>query len=67
VGGTYWLPRLPGGLGPYLGLTGARLNAADLLYAGLATHVVPSDKCVRWGAVDGLVFVLCVGGGCPLI
>lgn len=47
VGGTYWLPRLPGGLGYYLGLTGARLNAADLLYAGVATHVVPSDKCVR--------------------
>lgn len=46
MGGTYWLPRLPGGLGYYLGLTGARLNAADLLYAGVATHVVPSDKYV---------------------
>ncbi len=42
VGATYVLPRLPGALGMYLGLTGARLNGADCLWAGLATHVVPS-------------------------
>ena len=29
VGATYVLPRLPGALGQYLGLTGARLHAAD--------------------------------------
>lgn len=41
VGGTYMLPRLPGALGVYLGLTGARLNGADAVHAGLATHFVP--------------------------
>jgi len=44
VGGTWFLPRLPGGLGLYLALTGARLKAADCWYAGLATHVVPADR-----------------------
>ena len=43
VGATYFLPRLRGRSGLYLGLTGARIGAADSLYLGLATHVVPSD------------------------
>ncbi|MBX2830916.1 MAG: enoyl-CoA hydratase/isomerase family protein [Rhodospirillales bacterium] len=43
VGGGYFLPRCPGKIGMYLGLTGARINAADCLYAGLATHGVKSD------------------------
>lgn len=42
VGGTYFLPRCPGALGTYLGLTGARLGAADALHAGVVTHHVPS-------------------------
>ncbi|SDG91381.1 enoyl-CoA hydratase/isomerase family protein [Roseospirillum parvum] len=42
VGGTYFLPRCPGALGTFLGLSGARLNAADALYAGVVTHHVPS-------------------------
>ncbi|MBI3452254.1 MAG: enoyl-CoA hydratase/isomerase family protein [Rhodospirillales bacterium] len=42
VGGTYFLSRCPGQLGVYLGLTGARIKAADLIHAGLATHYVPS-------------------------
>lgn len=41
VGGTYMLPRLPGRLGIYLGLTGARLTGADAVHAGIATHFVP--------------------------
>ncbi|MBN8893126.1 MAG: enoyl-CoA hydratase [Rhodospirillales bacterium 70-18] len=41
VGGTFMLPRLPGQLGMYLGLTGARLNGADAVHAGIATHFVP--------------------------
>ncbi len=41
VGGTFFLPRCPGEIGMYLALTGARLNAADALYAGIATHHVP--------------------------
>ncbi len=44
VGGTYFLPRLPGGLGLYLGLTGARLKAADCLHATVATHYVDSAR-----------------------
>jgi enoyl-CoA hydratase len=40
VGGSYFLPRLPGELGLYLGLTGHRLDAADCLYCGIATHYV---------------------------
>ncbi|MDX1576411.1 MAG: enoyl-CoA hydratase/isomerase family protein, partial [Kiloniellales bacterium] len=40
VGASYVLPRLPGELGLYLGLTGRRLDAADCLYCGIATHYV---------------------------
>jgi len=40
VGGTYFLPRLPGELGMYLGLTGARLKSADILGTGIATDCV---------------------------
>jgi len=43
VGGGYFLPRCPGQIGMYLGLTGARIKAADCLYAGLATHGAKSD------------------------
>ena len=44
IGGSYFLSRLPGQIGMYLGLTGVRLNAADALYAGLATHFVPGGR-----------------------
>ena len=44
VGGTYFLPRLRGSLGMYLGLTGARLRGRDVLTAGVATHYVPSER-----------------------
>ena len=40
VGASYFLSRLPGALGVYLGLTGARVSAADALYTGLATHYI---------------------------
>jgi enoyl-CoA hydratase len=50
VGGTWFLPRCPGAVGMYLGLTGARLNGADCLEAGLATHAVASD---RLAAIEG--------------
>ena len=40
VGGGWYLPRLPGRVGEYMALTGARLDAADCLYLGLATHYV---------------------------
>ncbi|MEO1038038.1 MAG: enoyl-CoA hydratase/isomerase family protein [Pseudomonadota bacterium] len=44
VGGAYFLPRLAGELGMWMGLTGARLKAADSLAAGVATHYVPSER-----------------------
>ena len=44
VGGTWFLPRCPGEVGMYLGLTGARLTGADCVDAGVATHGVPSDR-----------------------
>jgi 3-hydroxyisobutyryl-CoA hydrolase len=43
-GFSYIHPRLPGHLGEFLALTGARLNGKELVAAGLATHYVPSDK-----------------------
>ncbi|KAG0737458.1 hypothetical protein G6F57_003367 [Rhizopus arrhizus] len=44
VGGSFFLPRLDGQLGVYLGLTGKRLKGVDTLYAGIATHYVPSSR-----------------------
>ncbi len=44
VGGTFFLPRLGGELGMYLGLTGTRLDVVDAKHAGIATHVVPAAK-----------------------
>ena len=41
IGATFFLPRLPGQLGTYLGLTGLRMQGADAVHAGLATHFVP--------------------------
>jgi enoyl-CoA hydratase len=43
VGATYFLPRLPGRLGYYLALTGARMNGADAVHAGLATQYTPRE------------------------
>ena len=40
VGTSHILPRLPGKLGTWLALTGARLSGADCVHAGLATHYV---------------------------
>ena len=47
VGGTHFLPRLPGHLGAYLGLTGARIDAADALAIGMATHLVAPEDLAR--------------------
>jgi enoyl-CoA hydratase len=47
VGGSHFLPRCPGRFGLYIALTGARLKAADMLYAGLATQHVPAAETPR--------------------
>ncbi len=44
VGGTYFLPRLPGEAGMYLALTGARLKAADCVHVGIASNFVPKSE-----------------------
>ena len=44
VGGGWYLARLPGRLGQFLALTGARLDGAECLWAGLATHYLPADR-----------------------
>ena len=41
IGATFFLPRLPGRIGFYLGLTGARMQGADAVHAGLATQFSP--------------------------
>jgi enoyl-CoA hydratase len=40
VGGGWYLPRLPGKVGMFLALTGARLDGAECLAIGLATHYI---------------------------
>ena len=44
VGGGWYLSRLTGQMGKFLALTGARLDGAECLALGLATHFVQSDK-----------------------
>ncbi len=44
VGTSYVLPRLPGAVGTWLALTGARLKGADAVHAGLASHFVPRER-----------------------
>src|SRR5689334_20438615 len=55
VGGTYFLPRCPGEVGLYLGLTGQRIGAPDCLFAGIGTQFVPSE---RLEALEGALSTL---------
>ncbi|MGN7161702.1 enoyl-CoA hydratase/isomerase family protein [Sphingomonas sp. SAFR-052] len=48
VGGGWYLSRLPGRIGQYLALTGARLDGSEMLALGLATHLLPA------GALDDI-------------
>jgi enoyl-CoA hydratase len=43
VGGGWYLSRLEGRVGQFLALTGARLDGAECLELGLATHYLSSD------------------------
>ncbi|XP_018483107.1 3-hydroxyisobutyryl-CoA hydrolase 1 isoform X4 [Raphanus sativus] len=63
VGASYFLSRLPGFFGEYVALTGARLDGAEMLACGLATHFVPSTKLTaleadlcRVGSSDPVTF-----------
>lgn len=47
VGAGWFLPRLPGRIGQFLALTGARLDGAECLWARLATHYLPSERLAQ--------------------
>lgn len=63
VGGTWFLPRLPGEVGMWLGLTGARLGPLDTLKAEICDHYVPSE---RHGALIDALAALELDGREPL-
>lgn len=44
VGGSYFLSRMPGELGTYLGLTGARIGVDDAYYCGLVDCKLARDQ-----------------------
>src|SRR5262245_3441682 len=75
VGATHFLNRCPGDVGRYLGLTGARLTAADALYCGFATHFLQRERIpamltelcrAAWQAEDYLETVATDAGPAPL-
>ncbi|MDM1044618.1 enoyl-CoA hydratase/isomerase family protein [Myroides sp. 1354] len=53
VGATWFLNRMPSAYGIYLGLTGARLDAADCRFLGLADYYMESTA--KQAVVDALV------------
>ncbi|WP_110630835.1 enoyl-CoA hydratase/isomerase family protein [Salinicola salarius] len=53
VGASWFLNRMPGRSGLFLGLTGARLNASDALFVGLADRLI--DESRREAVIDGLL------------
>jgi enoyl-CoA hydratase len=62
IGASFFLPRCPGEMGMYLGLTGTRMGPADMRYTGLATHYVSSARLTeiapRLAAGEGVDTVL---------
>lgn len=53
VGGSHFLSRCPGEFGVYLGLTGARLGAADMLAIGLAdSHMASESRDAFFAALE---------------
>ncbi|WP_275287824.1 enoyl-CoA hydratase/isomerase family protein [Halomonas elongata] len=44
IGASWFLGRMPTGIGAYLGLTGAQLNARDALDLGMADRFVPRER-----------------------
>lgn len=44
VGASYFLSRCPKHIGMYMGLTGAIINTADAIYAGLVGNCIPKAK-----------------------
>lgn len=44
VGASFFLPRMPGGVGTYLALTSEKLKGPNVFYAGVATHYIHSTS-----------------------
>ena len=44
IGASWFLNRMPPGVGAYLGLTGAQLNARDALDLGMADRFIPRER-----------------------
>ena len=68
VGTSFLLPRLPGWLGLYMGLTGARMVGADAVHAGLATHFVQSKNLPALAAAmvqDGVAVIAALAEPLP--
>jgi enoyl-CoA hydratase/carnithine racemase len=67
VGGSFFLNRCHDHIGSYLGLTGARLGAADCLEQKIVTHYMKSDKVSdfeagllsNWSNLDELLEQFC--------
>lgn len=55
VGATWFLNRMPSAYGLYLGLTGARLDAADCRFLGLADYYMESTA--KQTVIDALVAI----------
>ncbi len=59
VGGGWYLPRLPGRAGYWLALTGARIDGAECLSLGLASHYLPAaaldEAKARIGVAPGAI------------
>src|SRR5918999_6126400 len=61
VGGTYFLNRMPEGLGLFLALTGARFDGRDAVSIGIADGIIPSYKKPQ--ALAGLATLDWTGNG----
>jgi enoyl-CoA hydratase len=55
IGGGYFLSRLPGETGLYLGLTGNSVARADAYYLGIATHCIDAGQfdIIRKAMIEG--------------
>jgi enoyl-CoA hydratase len=55
IGGGWFLPRMPGMTGMYLGVTGRHCTRADAYYAGVVTHCIPAAQfeTVKAAMIEG--------------
>jgi enoyl-CoA hydratase len=71
VGGGWYLPRLPGKVGKFLALTGARLDGSECLALGLATHymladAIPAALAALHDSIDIASMLKGLGIGAPI-